>query len=333
MKIKIAEKHIGDGFPTFLVAEAGINHNGSLKTAKKMVEKAKMGGADAIKFQTFKTEDLVSDSRYYKIFKNAELSPEEFAELSDYAKSQNIIFFSTPFSESAVDLLTKLKVPMFKIASGDITHTPLLKYAASTKKPIILSTGMSNLSEVKLAIKSICSAKNNKIILMHSVSSYPTSPSEVNLLAMDVLKEKFSYPVGYSDNGSGILVPSTAVAAGAKIIEKHFTLNKKMKGPDQAFSADPKEFKELVKRIREIELVLGKKEKHQQLGEKNTKMAARRSIIANSTILKGTKIKKEMIKIKRPATGIPPLYFNKIIGMIAKKRIKMNESLKWNDLV
>ena len=221
---------------------------------------------------------------------------------------------------------------MFKIASGDITHTPLLKHIASMKKPIIISTGMSNLKEIKDAINNIKSKKNNKIILMHSVSAYPTPYNEVNMLAMNLLKEKFSYPVGYSDNGPGILVPQVAAALGANIIEKHFTLNKKMKGPDQSLSADPKEFKELIRKIREIEQILGKKNKHSQPSEQETKIAARRSIVANSVIPKGTKIRKNMLSIKRPATGISPSKLNLVIGKNAKKRISFNQTVKWDDI-
>ena len=332
MKIKISKKQIGDNCPTFVVAEAGINHNGSLKIAKKMVDQAKIIGVDAIKFQTFKTEEFNSNEKYFKIFKNAELRYDEFEELSDYAKSKEIIFFSTPFSEKSADILYKLKVPMFKIASGDITHSPLLKHIASMKKPIIISTGMSNLKEIKNAIRNVKSKKNNKIILMHSVSAYPTPYNEVNMMAMNLLKEKFSYPIGYSDNGPGVLIPQIAASLGANIIEKHFTLDKKMKGPDQALSINSKEFQELVIKIREIEQILGKKNKRSQPSEQETKMAARRSIVANHIIPKGTKISKNMLSIKRPATGISPSKLNSIVGKNAKKRISFNQTIKWDDI-
>jgi len=332
LKIKISKKQIGDNCPTFLVAEAGINHNGSLKIAKKMVDQAEIIGADAIKFQTFKTEEFNSNEKYFEIFKNAELRYDEFEELSDYTKSKEMIFFSTPFSEESADVLHKLKVPMFKIASGDITHTPLLKHIASMKKPIIISTGMSNLKEIKNAIDIVKNEKNNKIILMHSVSAYPTPYNEVNMVVMNLLKEKWAYPVGYSDNGPGVLVPQVAASLGATIIEKHFTLDKKMKGPDQALSINPKEFQKLVIKIREIEQILGKKNKHSQPSEQETKIAARRSIVANSIIPKGTKISKNMLSIKRPATGISPSKLNSIIGKNANKTISFNQTVKWDDI-
>ena len=221
---------------------------------------------------------------------------------------------------------------MFKIASGDITHTPLLKHIASMKKPIIISTGMSNLREIKKSIDIVKKEKNNKIILMHSVSAYPTPYNEVNMMVMNLLKEKFLYPIGYSDNGSGVLVPQVAASLGATIIEKHFTLDKKMKGPDQALSINPKEFQELIVKIREIEQIIGKKNKHSQPSEQETKIAARRSIVANSLIPKGTKIRKNMLSIKRPATGISPSKLNSIIGKNAKKRISFNQTVKWDDI-
>ncbi len=332
MKIKIADKQIGTNCPIFLVAEAGINHNGSLKIAKKMVDEAKKIEVDAIKFQTYKTDEFNTNEKYFKIFKKAELRYDEFEELSDYAKSKEIIFFSTPLSEKSADVLYKLKIPMFKIASGDITHAPLLKHIASMKKPIIISTGMSNIKEIKDAISIIKNKKNNKIILMHSVSAYPTPFNEVNMMAMNLLKKKFPYPVGYSDNGHGILVSQVGASLGAKIIEKHFTLNKKMKGPDQSLSADPNEFQELVRRIREIEQILGKENKYSQPSEQETRIAARRSIVANSTIPSGTKIKKTMLSIKRPATGISPSKLNMVIGKYTKKRISFNQTIKWDDI-
>lgn len=333
MIIRISNKKIGEDNPVFFVAEAGINHNGSLRIAKKMINEAKKAGADAIKFQTFKAEDLATpDSDYYKIFKNVELDDSGFGELSDYAKNKEIMFFSTPFSEHAVDMLFRLRVPMFKIASGDLTHIPLLRYTAAKKKPMIISTGLANVNEVQTAVKAIRSKRNNKIIIMHSVSSYPTPSKESNLKAMDILKEEFPYPIGYSDNGEGNIVPLTAVAAGAKIIEKHFTLNKKMKGPDHLFSSNPKELKILVKKIREVENILGKKLKHYQQSEEKIRILARRSIYANQNIPKGIRISSKMLTIKRPAKGIPPSDLNRIIGKVVKKEIKIHESLKWQYL-
>ena len=332
MKIKIQKRWIGGKNPVFVIAEGGINHNGSVKLAKKIIEKAKNSGADAVKFQTFKAEDLVSPkSKTFKIFKKVELAYEDFSELSDYAKSQKIIFFSTPFSTEAVDLLQKIGVPAFKIASGDLTDIPLIKYAASKKKPMIISTGMANVNEIKDAVKSIQS-KNKKIIIMHSNSSYPTPTNETNLLSIRYLTKKFCYPIGYSDNGKDMLVPIIAVALGAKIIEKHFTINRKLSGPDQKLSADPSDLKNLIENIRLVEKMFGKEEKKCQPSELENIIAARRSITAKLAIKKDTKIQKNLVGLNRPATGIPPKYLGKILGRKTKRRINAGQSIKWNDL-
>jgi len=333
LKVKIGKKWIGDKSPVFIIAEGGINHNGDTKIAKKIISKAKESGADAVKFQTFTASDLTSvKSRYYKVFKKLELKPEEFGELADYAKSQNIAFLSTPFSFDAIDLLIKLKISAIKIASGDLTDTPLIRYAALMKKPIILSTGMSNLSEIRDSIKAITSMKNKKIILLHSLSAYPTPFQEANLKAIQTMEKKFPYPIGYSDNGKNMLVPLVAVAKGAKLIEKHFTISNKLKGPDQKFSANPVELKKMITDIRKIEEMLGNGEKICQPSEFQNLIHVRRSLTAKTFLKKGTKISKNDIIIKRPANGIEPKFFNKIIGKKVIKNIKQDESIKWNDL-
>lgn len=325
---------MGQGSPVFIVAEAGINHNGDVKIAKNMIFNAKKAGADAIKFQTFEASDLCSvKSKYFKIFKELELDESDFGELSDYAKSLNMIFFSTPFSTKAVDVLHRLRVPAYKIASGDLTNLPLIKYAAAKKKPIIISTGMANLNEVGDAVKTIQSAGNKNIIIMHSVSAYPTPPEDANLKVIHTLSKKFLLPIGYSDNGSNMLVPLVSVALGARIIEKHFTINKKMKGPDHKLSSDSKEFSELIKKIRLLERMLGNGIKKCQQSEMKNRIYARRSITANMNIEKGTKITKTMIALKRPATGIEPKYFHTIIGKKAKRSISLDHPIKWEYLI
>jgi len=333
MQVKISKKCIGDACPVFIIAEAGINHNGNLKMAKKLIAEASNSGADAIKFQTFTAKDLASEnSKYFKIFKKLEFNSEDFGELSDYSKSQGIIFCSTPFSEEAIDVLFRLNVPFYKIASGDLTDIPLIEYAASKKKPMLISTGMADFQEIRTAINSIRKQGNDKIVILHSVSAYPTPPEQTNLRVIQVLKKKFPYPVGFSDNGPGLLVPITAILMGAHVIEKHFTLNRKLKGPDHSFSANPEQLSQLVEKSRLIKKILGDGKKRCQPAELDNKVQARRSLIANITIKKGTKIKNEMIGIKRPATGIPPARFHKIIGKFARRNIKKHESLKWNDI-
>jgi len=333
LKIKISHKLIGKDFPVFTVAEAGINHNGNLKIAKKLIDKALKCGADAIKFQTFTADDLTSPkSKFYKSFKKLELSSEEFGELSDHAKKQGIIFFSTPFSYDAIELLDRLKVPAFKIASGDLTHIPLIKHVASKNKPVIISTGMANIQEIKEAIKTIEAVGNKKIIILHSSSSYPTPPVESNLKAICTMQKKFPYPIGYSDNGNNMLVPLIAVSLGAKLIEKHFTLNRHSTGSDHKMSLDPRQFTQLIKNIRQVEKILGKGIKECQQSEQENRIEARRSLTVNYDITLGTKIERKIMGFKRPATGIEPKYINKVIGKKVKRAIKAGESIKWGHI-
>lgn len=334
MKIKIGKQWVGESESVFVIAEGGINHNGKLKIAKKIIDEAKKAGADAVKFQTFTANDLTSiKSNYYNLFKKLELTDKDFKELSEHAKEKNIIFLSTPFSNNAVDLLKKLHVSAFKIASGDLTNIPLIEYAATKNKPMIISTGMSNFNEITDAIMGIKKQGNNKIILMHSVSSYPTPYKDVNLKAIQNLKNKFPYTVGFSDNGDDLLVPVIAVAMGAKVIEKHFTINKKLKGPDQKLSADPIELKNIIQNIRKVEKMIGNGIKKCELSELATMKEARRSITAKIEILQGQKIKLSSIDFKRPATGISPKFLKKVLGKTTKKKIKIDESIKWKDLL
>ena len=333
MIVKIQNKTIGENSPPFIIAEAGLNHNGSYRLAKKLITLAKDAGADAVKFQTFKAEDLTSKkSKHFKMFKNLELSDSSFLDLSKFAKKKKIIFLSTPFSEDAVDLLEECNCPAFKIASGDLTNLPLIKHIAEKRKPVILSTGMGTFEEIKSAINMIRRQKNNQIILLHSVSGYPTPPNEVNLNSIPFLKKKFSYPIGYSDNGANLLVPQIAIALGAKVIEKHLTFNKKAKGPDHAISANKKELNEIIKNIKLIHNMFGKFEICIQECEKTNRIYARRSLVATTTIPKNTVINKDMISIKRPSLGIDPADWKKILKKKTKKRIKAEEPIRWKDL-
>ena len=333
MKIKIFNKWIGNKSSTIIVAEAGLNHNGSIKIAKKLIQKAKSCGADAVKFQTFKARDLTSTkSKFYKVFQKLEFDNNEFAELSDYSKSQGIFFFSTPFSFEAVDLLNNIKVSAFKIASGDLTNIPLIKYAAMKRKPIILSTGMGNIEEIKAALDTVYSVANKKIVLMHSISAYPPPINEVNLKAIQKMKEIFKVPIGFSDNGSDMLVPLISCSIGAEMIEKHFTLSHKMTGPDHKASANPLQFKEMVKKIRIIEKMFGDGEKHCQKSELDNRINARRSLTANINIEKGSILTKEIVGLKRPATGIEPKFFERVIGRRAIHSIEAEQSINWKDI-
>lgn len=288
--------------PCFIIAEAGINHNGDVRLAKKLVDVAVSSGADAVKFQTFKTEELTSEN--IEAIKKLELSDKDHYELSDYCKQKGIIFISTPLDNGSVDLLDKIGVPMFKIASCDLDNLPLLKYIAKKGKPIILSTGMGTITEVGEAIDAIKSTGNDNITLLHCVSVYP--PKEIDLRAIQTLSDAFKLPVGYSDHTIGISVPLGAVALGAKVIEKHFTLDKKMEGFDHAVSANPEELKALIVGIREIEKSLGTGIKEPTKEEIKKKKSFRRSIVANTNIKKGEVITEKMVSMKRPATGLSP---------------------------
>ncbi|MBL7156484.1 MAG: N-acetylneuraminate synthase [Candidatus Pacebacteria bacterium] len=347
MKIKIGKKLISEKSPCFIIAEAGVNHNGSLELAKKLVDAAKEARADAVKFQTFTAENVVTETarmaEYQKknigkkktqleMIREFELKFEDFAKLKKYCDNKKIIFLSTPHSKDAIDFLNPL-VSAFKIGSGDLTNLPFLQKVAKKKKPIILATGMSDLAEVKDAVKTIKKAGNNKIILLHCTTNYPCPIEEVNLKAMLTLKEQFGpLLVGYSDHTDGINVALTAVALGAWIIEKHFTLDKNLPGPDHKASLNPKELKEMVRAIRDIEKALGHGAKKPFKSEKRIRKLVRKSIIAKTDILKGTKILKNTLIIKRPGTGIAPKHLDKIIGKKAKKNIKKDALIKFKDL-
>lgn len=256
-EIHIKDNIIGQTQKTFIIAEAGINHNGDIETAKKMIIEAKKAGADAVKFQTYITEKRVpKDSEIYGILKKCELSNEQTRELNEFSKEQGIIFFSTPFDKESVDLLCEIGIPVFKLASFDIINKDLLKYVASKKKPVIFSRGMANEEEIKEAI-SILDNENVNYALLHCVSSYPTKKEDANLNIIKTLKKKFSCPIGYSDHTMGIEVPLLAVAAGACIIEKHFTLDKNMEGPDHKLSCEPQDLKEFVQEVRKMESIMG----------------------------------------------------------------------------
>ncbi len=334
VNISIEEKQIGDFHPTYFVAEAGLNHNGNLKIAKQLIDEAFNCGADAIKFQTYKTtEFLTKNSEYLDFFKNVELSYEEFKELNDYSKNVGITFFSSPFDIKSAEFLVKLGIPCFKIASSDLTNYPLIQTVAKAKTPLIISTGLSTMEEVENAVNTCLHEGNNKIILLHCVANYPALPNEVNLSSIETMKKKFNFPVGFSDNGDSSLVDIVAVSMGANIIEKHFTLDKHFDGPDHSFSIEPKSLKILINQIRQIELMKGDGIKVPQKSEKQNRDIIRKSIYINKEISKGESLKEENISIKRPAISIQPEFFNEIIGRKVNKDFKIDEPINWQDLV
>lgn len=332
INVKIADRKVGEREPCFIIAEAGINHNGNIRLAEKLIRAAKKSNADAVKFQTFKTENFVNPRNYqFKLFKRLELREKDWARLFDLATDLNIIFLSTPFDEESVDLLDELGIPAFKVASGDLTHLPLLEFIAKKKKPMIVSTGMGTLDEIKDALKVIFPF-NKQVCLMHCVSNYPADLDEMNLRSIETLKKTFNLPVGLSDHSVSSLLPLVAVGLGANLIEKHFTLSKNLAGPDHKFSLEPSEFAEVVKNVRMVEKSLGDGKKMPTKSEIKIRKLARRSIAAKNTIQKGSVIKKSDLKIVRPNIGIEPKFMKDVIGKTVKKTLKKDEFIKWDAL-
>jgi len=339
-KVKIGDQLVGEGEPIFIIAEAGSNHNRDLDTAKKLIDAASDAKADAVKFQTYSAETLYSrktpEFSYLKgqnvhdLVKSIELPGEWQQELAEYADKRGIMFLSTPFDYAAVDDLEEIGVPAFKFASFEITDLELLKYTASKQKPMIVSTGMANLGEIEDAIGAIRSAGNNDIVLLHCSSLYPTPPEVVNLRAMETMREAFKRPVGFSDHTLGIHISLAAAAMGACVIEKHFTLDRTLPGPDHSFAIEPDELKEMVRCVREIEAAKGSgiKERSELEGEEMY-AKARRSIHANVDIPKGVKMTREMLVVKRPGYGIKPKFIDIVVGREANKDIKEDEWITW----
>jgi len=334
-RIRISgSRYIGHRESCFIVAEAGVNHNGKLALAKKLVETARDVGADAIKFQTFVAEKLVSRAlsrKQFDMLKKLEMDRESFLELGDYAKQRKITFFSTPFDGESVSVLQEARVPLYKISSGDLGNIPLLKMIARTGKPMIISTGMGTMEEISDAVAAIAPFCRN-LVLTHCTSLYPPRYDEANLSAMLTIKDAFGAPVGYSDHTLGYEVSIAAVALGACLIEKHLTLDKKMKGPDHRASLDPSEFRDMVNKIRNVEQALGTKEKRPVPREQEMRAYARKSVTAVRDIEKDATIVEADIAILRPGEGIEPKYFDKIVGKQARVDIRRQQQIKWSML-
>lgn len=324
---------------TLIIAEIGVNHNGNINTAKKMIEVAKECGADIVKFQTFNTDALTSKfakmAEYQKknigeeksqkdMLKSLALSYDDFRELADYCKKVGIMFLSTPFDIGSVYFLDSLQ-DIWKIPSGEITNYPYLVEIAKTKKKIILSTGMCTIDEVEEALKVLKTNGATDITLLHCTTDYPAPLESVNLKAMLTLKEKFGCPVGYSDHTKGIEVSVAAVAMGAEVIEKHFTLDRNMPGPDHKASLEPNELKELVDAIRNVEKAIGDGNKKPTESELQNRNVARKSIVALKAIKKGELFSEDNLTTKRPGNGISPMRWNEIIGTSAKRDYEEDE--------
>jgi len=328
---------------TYIIAEAGVNHNGDITVAKEMILEAKKAGADAVKFQTFVTEKLVSkqapkadyqmkitsqEETQYQMLKKLELSFDDFIELSEYANKLDIDFLSTPFDDESIDFLSQLVMPFWKIPSGEITNKPYLMKIANTKKPIILSTGMSTMEEIEMALEVFHDYHRENIILLHCNTEYPTPYNDVNLNAMVTMKEKFNVKVGYSDHTEGIAVPIAAVALGAAVIEKHFTLDKTLPGPDHKASLEPQELTQMVTTIRNIEKAMGDGVKKPSESEKKNISVARKSIVAKRNIKKGEVFSEENLTVKRPGNGISPMKWHDVLGQMAIRDFNEDEMIE-----
>lgn len=327
----------------FVIAEAGVNHNGDIKVAKQLVDAASEAGTDAIKFQTFKAEKLVcktakkaeyqlettnKSETQYDMLKKLELTEWMHNELIEYCNKKKIMFLSTPFDIESIKLLSKLNIQIFKIPSGEITNLPYLREIAQQQKKIILSTGMSNMSEVKEAVEALKNNGSDDITLLHCNTQYPTPVSDANLLAMVKMHEEIGLPVGYSDHTQGTEIPIAAVALGATVIEKHFTLDKNMEGPDHKASLEPDELRQMVEGIRKVELALGNGIKQISESEKANINIVRKSIVAADGIKRGERFTEVNLTTKRPGNGISPMRWDKVIGTTANRDYEADEIIE-----
>lgn len=330
---------------TFIIAEAGVNHNGDINIAYELIDIAKEAGADAIKFQTWKTENLITktaekteyqkknttvNETQFEMIKKLELQNEEFIKLKKYCDMKNIIFMSTCAEIESLNFLLSIGMKKIKIGSPDITNLPFLKYISSLNKDVFLSTGMANMEEIKSAVKVLKSngLNDKKITILHCNSEYPTPYEDTNLSSIIFLKKKLNLRVGYSDHTLGPHMPVAAVAMGAEVIEKHFTLNKNMNGPDHSSSLNPKELKEMIKFIRDVDKAFGREEIFVTKSEYKNISLVRKSIVASKKINKGEYFSENNITIKRPGNGISPMKWYTIIGLVASKSFEKDEIIK-----
>lgn len=342
---KIELKNFGK---PFIIAEIGSNHNGNMQLAKEIIDAAKSCGCDAVKFQSFNDKSLICKAEYEantkyndspkkhfgsleEMVKKYYLREEQHYELKEYCDKIGIIFSSSPFSNAEVDLLIKLEIPYLKVASMDINNYPLLKYMASTGKPIILSTGMATLAEIDIAVHIIEKEGNSQIVLLHCISIYPPAYEDINLRNITMLQQTFPYPVGFSDHSIGTHIPLAAVTLGSCIIEKHFTIDKELPGWDHEISANPSEMRMIVEQSKMVNIALGSYNRLVSAAEETKKLKFRRSIVAAYNLVSGQVINKDDINFKRPGTGLPVDLVNHIVGRTVKRDIEFDTLLKWED--
>ncbi len=343
-KIKIGDRLVGEGKPTYIIAEIGSNFDGSLEQAKHLIDLAVKLRADAAKFQSFLPDKIIAreafrekssfqarwDKSVYEVYSDAMVPRAWHRELADYCKEKNIDFFSSPYDKEAADLLDEIGVPVFKIGSGDITYLSLIEYIAQKGKPIILGTGASSMGEIEEAVNVIRSTGNEDIILLQCITNYPSPFEHANIRAMVTLRDAFEVLVGYSDHTPGSVVPLGAVALGACVIEKHFTFDKARKGPDHPFAMDVQEMASMIEDIRKLEFALGSPIKQLTDTETETVILQRRSLFAKIDIETGTTIASEMIEPLRPARGILLKHIDLVVGRRAKVDIPKGEPITWD---
>jgi len=348
--MKLGNREINNFSVPYVIAEIGSNHNGDMDLAKTMIDAAKSCGCDAVKFQSWTPQSLIAKEEYDRNQKYNDspkkhfgslkemvekyyLREEQHVELKEYCLGLGIAFISTPFSKQEADLLERLDVPFYKIASMDVNNLVLLEHVAKKNKPVVISTGMSTLSEIEMAVKVVESTGNRQIILLHCISIYPPVYEDINLNNIVMLRQTFGYPIGFSDHTIGVAIPLASVALGSCVIEKHFTTDKDLPGWDHAISADPREMKVIVEESRNIARSLGAYERIVSKAEEEKKLKFRRSIVANKDLKQGHVLTLEDLTFKRPETGIRPDELRYVLGRTLKRDFTEDEVIKWNDLV
>lgn len=345
--VRISTRAVGAGRPCYVIAEAGVNHNGDLELARRLVDAAADAGADAVKFQTFRAERLMTAATpkapyqerapgipadAFEMIRHLELDEDAHRALVDHCRARDIQFLSSPFEEASADLLERLGLPAFKLPSGEVTNLPFLAHVARKGKPVILSTGMATLGEVGCAMAALAPLGPNQVVLLHCVSSYPARPADVNLRAMATLAKAFPVVVGYSDHTPGLEVSLAAVALGAAVLEKHLTLDRSLPGPDQAASLEPGEFRALVQGVRNVEAALGHGRKEPAPCEQEVAVVARKSVVAAQDLAAGTVLEAGHLAIKRPGTGLPPNALSTLIGRTLLRDLSRDATLAMEDL-
>lgn len=346
-EIKIGDRLVGAGHPTYMIAEIGANFDGNIDKAKRLIDAAKEAGADCAKFQTFRTEKIVSEGGFSRmqlkgvhgswgrtvseVFKDAEFPMEWHREIADYCRQIGIDFSTSPYFKEAVDLCVELNVPFIKIGSGDITWLEMLDYIARTGKPLMLATGDATLSEIDEAVRTIEATGNRDLILMQCITNYPSKIESANVNVLKTYQSAFDVLTGYSDHAPGPVVALASVVLGGCVIEKHFTLNKKDKGPDHPHSMEPQDFKQMVDYVREVERAMGSTRKEVVAEEGETVYVQRRCLYAKRNLPKGHIMAEEDIDVLRPALGIPPKYKSVIIGKTCKENIEKGQPLFWEN--